>query len=139
MFIETFCHYLPMIKYFVNEYYMAAILHYMSYQSVMGNKQLTIQRFNKYIRRRYIIFLLYKVFISIYIVAIYAVNVMLIRDKYHGDLVEFKNNETEFGTGTIAIILESNFTAVRITLSGIFIAAMIRMTLAKSNAKQRGY
>ena len=138
MFIETFCHYLPMIKYFVNEYYMAAILHYMSYQSVMGNKQLTIQRFNKYIRRRNFIIILYKVFISIFTVTMFAANVVYMLKRYDGDLVKFKNNENEFGVGTPAIVLEAVFIVLRSALSCVFFAAMIRMTKAKSNAKKIG-
>ena len=39
--INSYCHYLPMIIFFVNEYYMAAILHYMSYASIEGNPRLT--------------------------------------------------------------------------------------------------
>ena len=36
-FVQVFNQYLPMMKYFVNEYFMAAILHYMSYPEVEGD------------------------------------------------------------------------------------------------------
>ena len=44
-FVEAYNHYFPLTKYVVNEYYMAAILHYMSYESVRGDKELAIERF----------------------------------------------------------------------------------------------
>ena len=44
-FVEAYNHYFTLTKYVVNEYYMAAILHYMSYESVRGDPELAIVRF----------------------------------------------------------------------------------------------
>ena len=77
--VNSYCHYLPMIKFFVNEYYMAAILHYMSYASVEGSHKKTLQRFKSYCKRRDIIVIVYKVSFPIFFAACTVGSVILIK------------------------------------------------------------
>ena len=43
-YIQVYSHYLVSFRYFLNEYYMCAILHYMSYDSVKNSARKTVAR-----------------------------------------------------------------------------------------------
>ena len=58
-FLQIYSHYLMNFRYFLNEYYMCAILHYMSDDSVKNSKRMTMQKWSVYHRNRDVLILLY--------------------------------------------------------------------------------
>ena len=141
-YIMDFCHYLPMVYFFVNEYYMAAILHYMTYESVMGNPKMTIKRFKQYTKRRDIFVILYKVCFSIFFWSLFIASVCEIAIKYKWNINDFATSNTFNGlheSGTITNFYDGGLIFIRAAICCVFAAAIIRMALARSNAKKRNY
>ena len=80
-----------MVKFFVNEYFMAAILHYMSYDSVKGSPKLTLKQFKSYCKRRDVIIVTYKVCFPILYAACSIGSILLIKIQFDGSPAEFQN------------------------------------------------
>ena len=58
-----------MTKFFVDEYYMAAILHFMTYDSVIGDPEKTIERFKDYTKRRDVVVIIFKISFCVFFAA----------------------------------------------------------------------
>ena len=80
-----------MVKFFVNEYFMAAILHYMSYESVKGSPKLALKQFKSYCKRRDFIIVIYKVCFPIFLTACNIGSIILIKKKFDNSPAEFQN------------------------------------------------
>ena len=76
--IEVFTHYLIMIRYFLNEYYMASILHYMSTEAVKSDQVKTVNKWIEYHWRRDLFMNIFKIGMILILTCFFIVNFTII-------------------------------------------------------------
>ena len=141
-YIQIYAHYLISFRYFLNEYYMCAILHYMSYDSVQNSARKTIQKWSEYHRRRDIFIIVYQIGATLLLVCLGLTNFIVLLRKGNGHTpFEHDSNKLSqvYGDKIVYLVLESSCTLFRFVIVVIFITAMVRMSMAKKKAKRMGY
>ena len=144
-YIQIYTHYLVSFRYFLNEYYMCAILHYMSYDSVKCDPHKTMLQWLQYHRYRDIWMTVYQFGAGILLISLGLINIIIVivLDVESDDGKDDKDTEGElyyvYGDKVVYLILESACLGLRALIAAVFITAMIRLNLAKSKAKRKGY
>ena len=76
--VQVYCHYLVMLRYFLNEYFMCSILHYMGYQSVQADKNLVMERWKTYHRYRDIFIYIFQIGMVVFLVGCFAADLVIV-------------------------------------------------------------
>ena len=66
-----------MIRYFLNEYYMASILHYMSTETVKSNRNKTMHKWTEYHWHRDLFIAIFKIGMILILIGFFAANLTI--------------------------------------------------------------
>ena len=124
-----------MLRYFLNEYFMCSILHFMGYQSVRADKNLVMVRWKTYHRYRDTFIYIFQIGMVVFLVGCFAADLIIVL--VYQD-AKPSQAEIDYGNRVEFFVTEFTFLALRALICGIFIAAMVRLGLAKAAASKQG-